>query len=114
MSTVLPERWKFQGAMEEFFEQVMAELGHEGWALRWMEHDAYCWRDRKIIDVCPMDQDEVECKQMLLHEIAHIDTAVPHGNQHHPRFFARLEELCRRFMDTGLSEYQQKFKSWYV
>jgi hypothetical protein len=100
--------------IEKFFQEVMEDLGLLGWTLRWLDHDAYCWRSYKRIDICPMDQDEVECKQMLLHEIAHILEDPGFGNRHTSAFFAKLEELCQRYLGMGLSEYQQKFKGWYV
>jgi len=96
-------------SVKDLFQYVMDDLGHEGWALRWWEHDAYCWRSRKIIDICPMGSLE-ECEQMLLHEIAHIDIVVSHGSQHTERFWEYLEELTNKYLGSGLSEWQEYFR----
>jgi hypothetical protein len=98
--------------IEQLFAEVMAAEGYEGWTLRWLEHDAYCWIDQKRIDLCPMDS-EAECAQMLLHEVAHISTAAGHRNKHHPGFFARLEELTQKYLGVGLSQYQLEMKQIY-
>ena len=98
--------------IEDFFNEVMGDLGYRAWSLRWQVSDAYCWRTRKIIDICPMDS-EVACKQMLLHEIAHIDI-VEAGDQHSPRFFVRLTGLVRRYLNQGLDGHQRKMKAIYL
>lgn len=100
-------------AVVELFDLVVSDLGLEGWMLRWLEHDAYCWIDQKRIDICPMD-DEFECKQMLLHEVAHIHTSDGYRNKHHSLFFECLEGLTQKYLGTGLSPYQQELKSIYV
>ena len=41
--------------IETLFYAVMEDLGYGGWYLRWMPSDAYCWREGRIIDICPMD-----------------------------------------------------------
>lgn len=98
--------------IETLFELVMADRGHQGWTLRWMEHDAYCWRSRKIIDICPC-ADEPSCRQLLLHEIAHIEVVREHGNQHVPEFFALLAELVRHYLGEELDEHQLSMKRVY-
>ncbi len=98
--------------VEQFFTEVMRSLKKKGWLLRWMKSDAYCWRERKVIDICPMDS-ESACKQMLLHEIAHIDI-VEVGNQHTARFFERVTELTQQYLGQGLDKYQQKMCRIYL
>ena len=100
-------------AVVGLFDRVMADLGLEGWTLRWLEHDAYCWIDQKRIDICPMDTEE-ECAQMLLHEVAHIHTSAGHRNKHHPLFFECLEGLVEKYLGTGLSRYQQELRDIYM
>ena len=77
-----------------------------------MKSDAYCWRTQKIIDICPMDS-EVACKQMLMHEIAHIDI-VETGNQHTLKFFERLIELAWQYLGQVLDGHQQKMHRIYL
>ena len=90
------------------FDFVMADLGYEGWHLRWMRHDAFCWAADKQIDICPMESFE-ECQQMLLHEIAHIKYRA-HGEP----FFHHLEELTRRYLNADLSQQQLEMRRIYV
>ena len=97
--------------IETFFELVMARLGYDGWTLRWRK-DGYCWRQRKIIDICIM-QSLYECKQLLLHEIAHIYVVEPHGCQHTRRFWDHLEGLTQIFLGGGLSQLQQEMRNFY-
>ena len=111
----LPESLEvvMRDGIEKFFNEIMIELGHCDWDLRWQEHDAYCWKSKKLIDICPMDN-ELECKQMVLHEIAHIEEDPGFGNRHTLEFFNKLEELCHRFLGIGLSPHQRRFKSYYM
>lgn len=99
--------------VEHFFVKVTTELGLSDWTLRWQEHDAYCWRSRKLIDIRLMDS-ELECKQLVLHEIAHIEEDSDSNNKHTRAFFDRLEELCLQFMGMGLSLHQLRFKGFYI
>lgn len=95
----------YKSEIEVFFREVMEDLGYEGWTLRWQKVDAFCWRKRKVIDISPTNSVD-ECKQMLLHEIAHIDIVV-HGNQHIPRFWEWLGSLVAQYLGQGLSGYQK-------
>jgi hypothetical protein len=97
---------------ERFFQVVMTDLGYDGWSLRWTESDAFCWRSEKRIDICPMG-DLDECKQMLLHEIAHIEIVERLGSQHTLRFWQRLRELTKKYLDSDLSEYQREMAFTY-
>jgi len=108
----MPERCLYAANIEQFFAEVMRCLEKKGWQLRWMERDAFCWRGQKIIDICPMDN-EMACKQMLLHEIAHIDI-VETGNQHTARFFERVSELTQQYLGGGIDKYQQKMRKTYL
>lgn len=98
-------------SIKPLFQRVMSDLGHKGWTLNWDGAGPYCWRDSKRIDIAPMNSLE-ECEQMLLHEIAHIDTAEPVGTQHTPRFWQHAEELVRKYLDSDLSEWQQELRAF--
>ena len=112
VTQVMPNQCSYETNVEQFFTEVMRRLKKKGWQLRWMESDAYCWRGRKIIDICPMDS-EATCKQMLLHEIAHIDI-VEIGNQHTVRFFERVSELVQKCLGQEIDKYQQKMRGIYL
>jgi len=90
----------------------MNDLGHKDWSLRWMPSDAFCWREKKRIDICPMETLDGS-KQLLLHEIAHIDTAVLQGCQHHLRFWRHLENLVQKYLGSELDDYQRHMASVY-
>lgn len=98
--------------IEVFFHTVMDDLRYGDWTLNWMPSDAYCWRRDKIIDICPMDSVS-ECKQMLLHEIAHIKIVEPLGCQHTFGFWAHLEELIRKYLHSRLGPHQKEMAEWY-
>jgi hypothetical protein len=105
------EKCEYHDEIETFFQEVMGDLGYRGWSIRWQKSDAYCWREQKIIDICPMGFID-ECKQMLLHEIAHIDVVV-HGNQHVPQFWQHLVSLTAKYLNSDLSEYQRAMMADY-
>ena len=96
---------------EALFQCVMNDLGHEGWLLRWDGAGPYCWRKKKLIDISPMDS-LGECKQMLLHEVAHIDIVEPQGDQHTECFWEHLEGLIGKYLDSGLSKWQKVLRGW--
>lgn len=110
-STSIAVEWKEE--VQAFFERVMADLGHEGWTIRWCKSDAYCWRSKKVIDLWP-DESEFECKQLLLHEIAHIDVVPEGGNQHTLELFAWQKKLSERYMGVSLSPGQVRFMAFYL
>lgn len=95
--------------IERLFEHVMADRGHMGWTLRWAP-DGYCWRARKIIDLGESSS-ESECRQWLLHEIAHIEVVREHGSQHVLEFWVLLEELMRQYLNEPLDEHQLAMKA---
>jgi hypothetical protein len=94
--------------VEKLFEKVMLGRGHEGWILRWA-NNVYCWKNRKIIDICP-GMSEARCCQMLLHEIVHAEL----GNQHTAEFFVLLEQLVKHYLGVELDQHQLTTKSVYV
>ena len=104
-------KMKVRPEVESFFQMVMVDLGYSGWNLRWTESDAFCWRNKKRIDICPMETVD-ECKQMLLHEIAHIDV-IESGCQHTLRFWLHLRDLVQKYLFSDLSKYQRSMASIY-
>lgn len=91
--------------VEKLCSRVLSDLGHDEWRLRWLKHDAYCWRVRKIIDICPCES-KSECLQMILHEVAHIDVVESCANQHTKKFWQWLEQLVYQYLEVGLNEGQ--------
>lgn len=55
-----------------FFNNVMMYLGHHGWKIEFC-NDNYCWIEDKTITIDLTYKPDV--RQIILHEIAHIDTA---------------------------------------
>ena len=107
-----------QETIEALFRHVMDDLGHEGWMLNWDNAGCFCWISKKQIDISLMDSSDKyspdECEQMLLHEIAHIDTAELVGTQHTSRFWRYTEELVRKYLDSDLSEWQKGMRAVHL
>jgi len=97
--------------IQHFFNNAMVVLGHHGWKLEMGDwSDSYCWvKSRKITLGLKYDGD---IRQILLHEIAHIDTCRFSNNRHTPAFWKRLEYLVRRFLRTGLDEHQMRHRKY--
>lgn len=94
-----------QSDLYHFFKNVMICLGHHGWTLRLGEgHDSYCWINWKRIDI-GIDYDG-DLRQIVLHEIAHIDTAKYCNQKHNPQFWKMVAYLINRFLKTGLDRNQ--------
>lgn len=90
-----------------FFNNVIIRLGHYGWAIRFCK-DNYCWLGSKRIDVdLSYDGDP---RQIILHEIAHIDTAKYCNQKHNPAFWKRLGYLTHKFLNQDLDENQKRYK----
>jgi len=85
----------------------------EGWQLRWTAGDSYCWRWRKTVDLASMNSFQ-ECRQMLLHEIAHAIVVEPTGSQHTPRFFDALKELLARYAREPFDARQTMLAKTYA
>lgn len=94
-----------------FFKKVMVRLGHHNWLMVMRAgNDNYCWRKSKEITI-GVDYDG-DIRQIILHEIAHIDTARFCNQGHNPSFWKRLEYLCWKFLGQQLDESQQRHKQW--
>ena len=101
-----------QKQIQAFFNNVMAKLNHHGWKLRFVEnsHEGFCWKQTKVID---LGLNSKNPKQLLLHEIAHIETCRFCNNKHTPGFWKYFKDLMFRFLpNENLSESQRKHMSY--
>jgi len=93
---------------EEFFYNVIRDFGHQGWRLEWYKDDSsegYCWLNSKKINIGPASKN-IRC--LMLHEIAHIDTCLSHGNKHKKEFWQRYDMLLEKYLPgTELSESEK-------
>ena len=100
---------------EEFFYSVINDLGHYGWKLEWYKddsHEGYCWQHNKTINIGPATEN---VKLLILHEIAHIDTCLGHGNKHEKEFWQQYEKLLKKYLPgVELPDYDKYHKSLYV
>lgn len=94
-----------------FFNNVMIDLGYYEWTLNFC-NDYYCWIKEKRIDIDLSYKGDI--RQIILHEIAHIDTAKYCNQKHNPPFWKRLKQLTYKYIKKDLDEYQirhEKFMS---
>ncbi len=97
--------------IHHFFNNTMMVLGYHGWTLNLRSgSDSYCWIKSKRIDI-GMDYDG-DIRQIILHEIAHIDTARFCNQKHNFSFWTRMEYLCQRFLHKQLDASQQRHRQW--
>jgi len=102
----------FKKVIFHFFQNVMIQLGYHEWILNLKEgHDSYCWINQKQIDI-GMDYNG-DLRQIILHEIAHIDTAKYCNQKHNPQFWKHFEYLLWKFLKTTLDKNQLAHK-WVV
>lgn len=92
-----------------FFNNVMIKLGHHGWSINFC-NDSYCWKEHKRIDVDINYHGDI--RQIILHEIAHIDTAKYCNQKHNPDFWNRLQYLNYKFLKKDLDENQKRHKKF--
>jgi hypothetical protein len=96
---------------KHFFNNVMMALGHHGWKMDLRSgHDSYCWIKTKTIQI-GSDYDG-DIRQIILHEIAHIDTARFCNQKHNFSFWNRMEYLCQKFLKQPIDEHQVSHKRW--
>lgn len=92
-----------------FFNNVMMYLGIHGWKLV-LSNDCYCWKYKKEITV---DRNyKGDLRQIILHEIAHINTAKYCNQKHNPSFWKHLCYLTRRFIKQDIDVNQKKHKQY--
>jgi len=89
----------------------MIRLGYYDWSLNVKPgHDSYCWRRSKRIDI-GLDYGG-DIRQIILHEISHIDTARFCNQKHNPTFWKRFDYLCWKFLRQSPDEIQCRHKKW--
>ena len=92
-----------------FFNNVMVELKHYDWKIIF-NNDNYCWIKNKIITI-DLNYDG-DVRQIILHEIAHINTAKYCNQKHNLSFWKELEYLTQKFLKKDLDENQKRHKQW--
>jgi len=92
-----------------FFYNVMIKLNYHGWRINFC-NDYYCWIGKKRIDIDITYNGDV--RQIILHEIAHINTAKYCNQKHNPAFWKRLEYLTQRFLGRNLDKQQKEHKKF--
>ena len=92
-----------------FFKNVMVYLGIHGWKIKF-NGDNYCWKDKKLVTI-DLEYNG-DTRQIILHEIAHINTARFCNQKHNPQFWKHLESLTEKFLKKGLDKLQLKHKEY--
>ena len=87
----------------------MIELKHYDWKIIF-NNDNYCWIKNKIISI-NLNYDG-DARQIILHEIAHINTAKYCNQKHNLSFWKELEYLTQKFLKKDLDENQKRHKQW--
>lgn len=88
-----------------FFNNVMNDLNHQGWSINFCS-DCYCWKSYKRIDIDLRYKGDI--RQIILHEIAHIDTAKYCNQKHNPDFWKKLKYITKKHLNSDLDEEQKK------
>lgn len=97
--------------IHNFFNNVMIKLGYYNWKLNLTNgSDSFCWIKQNKIDIGKNYNGDI--RQIILHEIAHIDTAKYCNNKHNPQFWKRLEYLIKKFLKTSLDKHQLTHKNY--
>jgi hypothetical protein len=95
--------------LRHFFRNVTHYLGIDNWNIEFC-HDSYCWLNNRIITI---DQDySNDLRQLILHEISHIQTAKYCNQKHNPDFWKMMERLTYKFMRCPLDFQQQKHREY--
>lgn len=87
----------------------MVYLGHHGWKILF-KRDSYCWKRKKTITI--NSEYDGDIRQIILHEVAHIDTAKYCNQKHNPQFWKRLEYLTWKFLNKRLDGIQLEHKQY--
>jgi hypothetical protein len=97
--------------LRNFFKNVMMTLNHHDWSINFRNgSDSYCWKKNKKINI-GLDYDG-DIRQIILHEIAHIDTARFCNQKHNFQFWNQMEYFCRKFLNQKLDKNQQNHKKY--
>ena len=95
---------------ESFFKNVMAQLGYYEWNIQFCS-DSYCWVKQKKITVDENYPGDI--RQIILHEIAHINTAKYCNQKHNLDFWKRLSYLTRKFLKNDLDQEQKNHREYF-
>ena len=87
----------------------MMFLGQHGWNIKF-SNDNFCWKHNKIITIDIGYNGDL--RQIILHEIAHINTARFSNQKHNLQFWKYLEYLTRKFLKNDLDDNQLKHKKF--
>jgi len=101
-----------------FFNNVIIYLGFYSWKLNLKENssEGYCWLNKKTIDIGLKHRYP---KQLILHEIAHINTCRFCNQKHNYTFWKVFHSLVRKFLpkeqicDSQLGHMQYASKGIY-
>lgn len=94
---------------KHFFNNVKIKLGYPDWTINFC-NDNYCWIKQKRIDIDLNYKGDI--RQIILHEIAHIDTAKYCNQKHNVDFWKRLDYLTHKFLQKDLDDNQKKHKQF--
>lgn len=93
----------------QFFKNVMMFLGHHNWNIEFI-NDSYCWKHKTIITIDVNYNGDL--LQIILHEIAHINTARFSNQKHNPQFWKHLKYLTEKFLKKELDDNQINHKKF--
>ena len=87
----------------------MMDLNYHDWTIRFC-NDNYCWgRDRRIDVDLSYNGDP---RQIILHEIAHINTAKYCNQKHTPAYWKHLTLLTRKYLKRDIDDNQKKHQKY--
>jgi len=92
-----------------FFKNVCIHLGIHGWEIEF-NGDNYCWKYKKTITIDTNYNGDV--RQIILHEIAHINNARFSNQKHTPQFWKQVEYLTKKFLKKELDEHQLTHRTY--
>lgn len=99
--------------LQHFFNNVMIRLSIYGWKLNLKKgsSEGFCWKHSKTVDI---GLDNRNAKELMLHEIAHINTCRFCNQKHNFSFWKTFEDLMRRFLPGVEISKAMRFHQSYV
>ena len=92
-----------------FFKNVCLFLNIHDWKIEF-NYDNYCWIHKKIITINPEYDGDV--RQIILHEIAHINTCRFSNQKHTPAFWKHLEYITWKFLKKEIDNHQIRHRTY--
>ena len=93
--------------LQQFFKDVCVNERIHDWTLSFCS-DSYCWLQSKCINV---DFDyNGDLRQLILHEIAHINTCKYTNQKHTYDYWKHMEYLCYKYLRQDIDENQRRHK----